>query len=127
MYRERATTTVFVTGGTGYIGRPLIEALHARGNEVHALVRRDSIARLPVGARAVVGDALDAASFASAIPAGAAVVHLVGTPHPSPAKAAQFRGVDLASIRARPPASGSSTHRPLDARLSLETIRWRSN
>jgi uncharacterized protein YbjT (DUF2867 family) len=27
-------------------------------------------------------------------------VHLVGTPHPSPAKAAEFRRVDLASIRA---------------------------
>jgi uncharacterized protein YbjT (DUF2867 family) len=48
----------------------------------------------------VKGDALDSASFVNAIPSGATVVHLVGTPHPSPAKAAEFRSVDLASIRA---------------------------
>src|SRR4030095_14948694 len=39
-------------------------------------------------------------SFASAIPPGATFVHLVGTPHPSPAKAAEFERVDLVSIRA---------------------------
>ena len=33
---------VFVTGGTGYIGRPLIAALLERGFPVHALVRRTS-------------------------------------------------------------------------------------
>ncbi len=48
----------------------------------------------------VVGNALDASSFASTIPSGATVVHLVGTPHPSPAKAAEFQRVDVASIRA---------------------------
>ena len=30
---------VFVTGGTGYVGRPLITQLLERGHEVHALVR----------------------------------------------------------------------------------------
>jgi uncharacterized protein YbjT (DUF2867 family) len=34
------------------------------------------------------------------MPRGATVVHLVGTPHPGPAKAAEFISVDLASIRA---------------------------
>lgn len=91
---------VFITGGTGYVGRPLIEALLAKGCEVHALVRRGSEARLPAGARPVTGDALDAGTFAERIPRGAAIVHLVGTPHPSPAKAAEFQRVDLASIRA---------------------------
>ena len=33
---------VFVTGGTGYVGRPLIAALIARGHVVHALVRPES-------------------------------------------------------------------------------------
>jgi uncharacterized protein YbjT (DUF2867 family) len=69
----------------------LIHALHEHGHIVHALVRRGSESRLPADARSVRGDALDAGSFASAIPAGATVVHLVGTPHPNPAKAAQFR------------------------------------
>jgi uncharacterized protein YbjT (DUF2867 family) len=91
---------VFVTGGTGYLGLPLIAALLERGIEVHALVRAGSEARLPPGARVVVGDALDEATFQQAIPAGATIVHLVGTPHPNPSKAAEFERVDLGSIRA---------------------------
>ena len=47
-----------------------------------------------------MGDALNAASFERYIPTGTTLVHLVGTPHPNPAKAAEFRRVDLASIRA---------------------------
>jgi NADH dehydrogenase len=86
---------VFVTGGTGYLGVPLIEALLALGFPVHALPRAGSETRLPRGAVAVTGDALDAASFAPAIPTRATIVHLVGTPHPSPSKAGEFRRVDL--------------------------------
>lgn len=48
-----------------------------------------------MGATGYTGRAL-----APAIPAGAAVVRLVGTPHPNPAKAFEFRSVDLASTRA---------------------------
>jgi uncharacterized protein YbjT (DUF2867 family) len=91
---------VFVTGGTGYLGAALIEALLARGYAVYALARRGSETRLPQGARVSVGDALDAETFAAAIPARASIVHLVGTPHPNPSKAAEFVRVDLASIRA---------------------------
>jgi uncharacterized protein YbjT (DUF2867 family) len=91
---------VFVTGGTGYLGRLLIDALLAREYPVHALVRPESEARLPSRAARVTGDALDAASFVAAIPAQATVVHLVGTPHPDPSKAAEFQRVDLGSIRA---------------------------
>ena len=91
---------VFVTGGTGYVGWPLINALSERGYNVLALVRPGSEAKLPSRVLPVVGDALDASTFANAIPRGATLVHLVGTPHPSPAKAAEFRRVDLASIRA---------------------------
>jgi uncharacterized protein YbjT (DUF2867 family) len=93
-------STVFVTGGTGYMGRALIARLIARSHAVQALARPGSERRLPGGAVPVTGDALDGKSFASAIPPGATVVHLVGTPHPSPAKAAEFERVDLASIRA---------------------------
>ncbi|MGH8850038.1 MAG: NAD-dependent epimerase/dehydratase family protein [Casimicrobiaceae bacterium] len=91
---------VFVTGGTGYIGRPLVPALLARGHEVRALARAGSAARVPAGASAVIGDALDAASYVAALRPADTVVHLVGTPHPGPAKAAEFVRVDLASVRA---------------------------
>ena len=48
----------------------------------------------------MVGDALDARSVIAALRPGDTLVHLVGTPHPNPAKAAAFERVDLASIRA---------------------------
>lgn len=102
---------VFVTGGTGYIGRPLIRELLARGHSVRALVRSGSTGKLPAGVVEVVGDALDAASFAASISPADTLVHLVGTPHPSPLKAQQFREVDLASIRAAVAAVEHSTVR----------------
>jgi uncharacterized protein YbjT (DUF2867 family) len=89
---------VFVTGGTGYIGRRLIPTLLARGHDVCALVRPESVGRAPAGATTVVGNALDASTFAAALNPPATIVHLVGTPHPSPSKAAEFQRVDLTSI-----------------------------
>ena len=104
---------VFITGGTGYLGRPLIEALVKRGYRAHALVRAGSEHKLPSGALPVVGNALDESTFGGAIPPGATVVHLVGTPHPNPAKAAEFRRVDLASIRATVAAARQAAVRHL--------------
>jgi len=105
--------SVFVTGGTGYIGRPLIDALHERGHLIRALVRPGSETKLSGRAVPVVGNALDASTFASAIPDVATVVHLVGTPHPSPSKAAEFERVDLASIRATTAAARQAGARHL--------------
>jgi uncharacterized protein YbjT (DUF2867 family) len=91
---------VLVTGATGYIGQRLIPALLARGHAVRALARTVSRDRVPAGADVVVGDALDSASVTAAARAGDTLVHLVGTPHPSPAKAPEFRRVDLPSVAA---------------------------
>jgi uncharacterized protein YbjT (DUF2867 family) len=90
---------VFVTGGTGYVGRPLISQLLERGHEVRALVRPGSERKLPAGCEAILGDALDGKSFASKIAPADTFVQLVGVSHPSPAKAAEFRSIDLASGR----------------------------
>ena len=89
-----------MTGGTGYVGRPLITALLSRGHDVRALVRPESLGRAPSGVSTVVGNALDASTFASAVKRTDTIVHLVGTPHPSPSKAAEFQRVDLPSIHA---------------------------
>jgi len=91
---------VFVTGATGYVGRALIPALLRRGHRVRALSRAASASRVPPGAEVIVGDALAASSFAAAVAPADTLVHLVGTPHPSPAKAASFRAVDLVSAHA---------------------------
>ena len=91
---------VFVTGATGYIGRRLVTALAARGHRVRALVRPESAARVAASVTTVMGNALDAATFAAAVTPMDTIVHLVGTPHPSPSKAPEFQRVDLASVRA---------------------------
>ncbi len=93
------THRVFVTGGTGYVGRPLITQLLERGHEVQALVRPGSERKLSAGCQAIPGDALDSRSYASKISPADTFVQLVGVAHPSPAKAAEFRNIDLASGR----------------------------
>jgi NAD(P)H-binding len=107
-FDRQCAMDVFVTGGTGYIGQALIPGLLQRGHQVIALVRPGSLARVPPGTVAITGDALDSATFAGAIPRGATLVHLVGTPHPNPSKAAQFERVDLGSIRASVEAASAA-------------------
>ena len=93
-------TRVFITGGTGYIGRRLIPVLRRQGCMVTALVRAGSEGKLPPGCQVVVGNPLDRTSFEGAIEPYSTFVQLVGVPHPSPAKAQQFYDIDLASARA---------------------------
>jgi uncharacterized protein YbjT (DUF2867 family) len=101
----RSVKDVFITGGTGYVGRRLAEALIARGHSLRVLARAASVARMHPGAVAVVGDALDANSYVSVLRPGETLVHLVGTPHPSPSKAAELRA--LVHVVEDPPAEGS--------------------
>ena len=88
---------VFVTGGTGYMGRSLIPELMERGHQVRALVRQGSEGKLPPGCSLVMGDALDAESYAARVLPADTFVQLVGYPKPDPRKAQQFRDVDLKS------------------------------
>jgi uncharacterized protein YbjT (DUF2867 family) len=73
---------------------------------VRALVRPGSEGKLPGGAAPVAGDALAAETFASAVAPAKTFVQLVGVSHPSPAKAAEFRSVDIASLKASAEAAG---------------------
>jgi uncharacterized protein YbjT (DUF2867 family) len=95
MTNERRS--VFIAGGTGYMGQRLIPRLLARGHEVRALVRPGSEKKLPAGCTPVLGDALDGASYAGKIAPADTFVQLVGVAHPSPAKGEEFRRIDLPS------------------------------
>lgn len=104
---------VFVTGGTGCLGRPLIARLLAQGHTVRAVTRPASATRLPDGCVPVIGDPLDAATFATAVAPADTLVHLVGTPRPNPWKTRAFREVDLRSVRASIAAARTANIRPL--------------
>lgn len=88
---------VFISGGTGYMGQKLVSRLVERGHDVRALVRPGSEKKLPAGCTPIPGNALDGASYAGRISPADTFVQLVGVAHPSPAKAAEFRRVDLPS------------------------------
>jgi uncharacterized protein YbjT (DUF2867 family) len=89
--------SVFVTGGTGYIGVPLIRELLQRGHSVRALVRPGSEKKLPAGCEPIVGNALEADSYRNRITPAHTFVQLVGVSHPSPSKAAEFQKIDRAA------------------------------
>jgi uncharacterized protein YbjT (DUF2867 family) len=99
---------VFITGGTGYMGSRLIPRLLARGHDITALVRAGSESRLPSGCKIVLGNALDAGSYKNRVQPASTFVQLVGVAHPSPAKAAEFRSIDLAAAREAVNAAVSS-------------------
>lgn len=92
--------SVFISGSTGYIGRPLTALLVAAGCDVFPLTRPQSIRKLPLGCTPVLGDALDASTFSAVVPPGAAVIHLTGVAHPSPAKGREFRNIDQVAFEA---------------------------
>ena len=92
--------TIFITGGTGYIGSRLIAALLQTGDyRIKALARKGSEHKLPPGCEVVIGDALDASSYRSASHNTDVFIHLIGVPHPSPAKIAAFETIDLVSVQ----------------------------
>jgi uncharacterized protein YbjT (DUF2867 family) len=92
--------TVFITGGTGYIGCRLIKALLDKGGyTIRALVRTGSEYRLPSGCEKIIGNALDARTYSKTIRPATILIHLVGVPHPSPSKKQQFREIDLVSVQ----------------------------
>jgi uncharacterized protein YbjT (DUF2867 family) len=102
--------SVFMAGGTGYMGSRLVPMLLARGHEVRALTRIPSAAKLPAGSHPVFGSAVSG-GYESHVPQQCTFIHLVGVAHPSPAKAAQFQTVDLASLRVSVAAAQSARAR----------------
>lgn len=90
------------------MGRRVIPELVRRGHRVRALVRAGSEGKLPPGCEPVVGNALDETTFASRVAPADTFLQLVGVAHPSPAKAAEFRAVDLASAKASAKAAAAA-------------------
>lgn len=92
-------SSIVVTGGTGYIGSRLIPFLANRGHQLKAVVRPGSETKIPARVSLVSADPLQENSYTESIRGCDTFIHLIGVPHPSPAKAAQFRAIDLPSIQ----------------------------
>jgi len=107
----REKHSICVTGGTGYIGSRLIPLLTKRGHVVKAVVRAGSAKRLPTDVSAVIADPLKEDSYTESIRGCDTFIHLIGVPHPSPAKAAQFRAIDLPSVKVAVKAAGDASVR----------------
>jgi uncharacterized protein YbjT (DUF2867 family) len=90
-----ATRRIFLTGGTGFVGRAVITALRARGYAVRCLVRRGSEPDLR-GLEAierVQGDVLSAATLERDMDGCDTVVHLVGIIREEPATLSTFERI----------------------------------
>lgn len=95
--------TIFITGGTGYIGSRLIKALLKENNyHIKALVRKGSeniISSRPRRDEIIIGNALDAESYKDKVDNHCIFIHLIGVAHPSPRKKEAFKQIDLVSIQ----------------------------
>ncbi len=83
---------VFLTGGTGFVGRAVAGALVRHGHRVRCLVRPGSDPRLPreAGVEPVSGDVTSPSGLAGAARGVDAVVHLVGIVREHPARGVTF-------------------------------------
>ena len=99
---------IFVSGGTGYLGRPLIESLLASGHAVRVSVRSGSEHKVPRGAEMVQADPFDAPSIQPFVKTCDTYIHLLGTPKPAPWKGDEFRRIDERSLVASVDAAETS-------------------
>ncbi|GAA2781503.1 NAD(P)H-binding protein [Kitasatospora sp. CM 4170] len=118
---------IVVTGATGNVGRPLVQALAAAGEQVTAVSRRPSDASLPVGVRHHRADLTDAGSLRPALDGAEALFLLLSgevlagadgrSAHAllDAAKAAGVRRVVLLSSQVSGTRPGSVSHAPLVA------------
>ncbi|NOY12751.1 MAG: complex I NDUFA9 subunit family protein [Deltaproteobacteria bacterium] len=69
---------IFLTGGTGFVGREILAHLLSAGHRVRALVRREQALQNRERVETVVGDTTEASSLSGLLCGCDAVIHLVG-------------------------------------------------
>lgn len=90
--------SLFIIGGTGYLGRRLMESLDLHRFKVIALVRLGSEKKVPPGIEILVADVFDTNSWKDKVPPNSIFVHMLGVSHPSPSKKKYFNSIDLKSV-----------------------------
>jgi len=92
---------VFVTGGSGFVGKEVVGQLLAAGHEVRALARPGSEGKLPQADRLSLhpGDVMQPATLAPALDGCDAVVHLVGIIREFPGRGITFARLHTEATR----------------------------
>ncbi len=87
--------SLFVFGGTGFVGRNLLEALRSRGYGITVLVRnpREAERAADLGASPVIGDVLDPETYRAALRQGSTVIYLIHAMGPQAVRG-DFAGLD---------------------------------
>jgi NADH dehydrogenase len=81
---------VFLTGGTGFVGKVVLEALLARNHSIHALVNHRPVSLKDDRVQSFPGGLFDDAALDRAMSGCGAVIHLVGIIAEKPAKGITF-------------------------------------
>jgi len=92
---------IFLTGGTGFVGREILLLLNASGHKVRALVRRGSEHKLAAGQNIEIhyGDITAAADLGDALAGCDAIIHLVGIIREFPEQGVTFQRLHVEATR----------------------------
>ncbi len=90
---------IFVTGGTGFLGRHVVEALMGAGHAVSAMVRHQR-APLPDGAKPILVALDDVAGLTAALAGVDVVVHIAGKVSRDPRDSAEVYALHVQGTRA---------------------------
>jgi nucleoside-diphosphate-sugar epimerase len=107
---------IFVTGGTGYVGRPVLDALVRAGHDVTALVRTNDKAKRVAskGARPIIGNLAEPESYRAEADGQDGYIHIAFDAPSGRGPAIDRIALDAlidAATRPRPDGSGASHQR----------------
>ncbi|MCY1060791.1 NmrA family NAD(P)-binding protein [Nannocystis sp. SCPEA4] len=118
---------ILVTGATGKVGRPLVDALLAGGHAVRALTRDRRRANLPAGVEVVAGD-LGGTESLNEVFVGVAAVHLITFHGDDFAPLANGEEIvalaQRAGVRRVTVLKGDVTRSPLELAIAASGLEW---
>jgi len=95
---------VFVTGGSGFVGREIIQQLITENHSVRALVRQAAALEEFNDIETIVGDTTQPETLYEQLSDCVAVIHLVGIIREFPGKGITFKKLHIENLSIIPPS-----------------------